>query len=643
MVRKHISVLSEGLSVLMNNTDNIFFTAGFTLQEEARNTERHHSFWDTDQRLRHIKVNFVSAGSLEPTIPKDAESAMAEMTLDSPQNEENAELDVEDDEETKTQTWTPQLQPKSPKQAWTLSDSFPNAQADLVLQGEPSKACNQDRAVSTGPQLLSPLVESSTPDPTYTGFFVDTHGTTPVNTGLSPPRLRSTSPTPSNSSEEVIIFGGRDRQGRGLSRAPKLSRVPRDPIDAKIRIVEDKIHENEELLEHVLRLDDRAASQGPKDSSTEFGPSKRRSHRGRHNHKTRNEEEEEEAALIADYIANIDSDVSGTFKSFNQRELGGTEDKIWQETEESSADPVKSIDRPFQAGWSRADICDFDDLSTSDGVMGDVQAIISKRDRETGVQYLVVWENQTVDEARWVPVATLISVNALLLIEKFEAEEKLVAEFLDSDEEDTSDSDDEGIPGESDDEDGEEDLIQRKISHISDEKIARLLAKQEELGMGSAEIMLFDGDAIEDQDEIQLSKHTFSPVMLPSRKTRARDRSAKRPRGEFPAAGLLANAYDGFDVMDFDRPSLKKKPKGRKGKLMFDLSDSELEASMQMAWDNDRIKKKERKQEREELRAQGLLGSKNSKPDLKQMYREGMGIDAIKEEIKSFLMGNNTT
>jgi hypothetical protein len=644
MVRKHTSVLSEDLSVLVNNTDNIFFTAGFTLQEEARNTERHHSFWDTDQRLRHTKVNFVSAGSLEPTIPKDTESAMAEMTLDSPQNnEENAELDVEDDEETKTHTWTPQLQPKSPKQAWAFSDSFPNAQADLLLQGERSKASNQDqdRAVSSRPQLLSPLVESSTQDPTYTGFFVDTHGTTPVNTGLSPPRLHSTSPTPSNSSEEVILFGGRDRQGRGLSRAPKLSRAPTDPIDTKIRIVEDKIHENEKRLEHVLRLDDRATSKDPKDSSTEFGPSKHRSHRGRHNHKTR--KEEEEAALIADYIANIDSDIGGTFKSFNERELGGTEDEIWQETEESSGDPVKSIDRSFQAGWNRAYICDFDDLSTSDGVMGDVQAIISKRDRETGVQYLVVWENQTVDEARWVPVATLISVNALLLIEKFEAEEKLVAEFLDSDEEDTSDSDDIGIPGESDDEDVEEDLIQRKISHMSDEKIARLLAKQEELGMGSAEIMLFDGDAIEDEDEIQLSKHTFSPVMLPSRKTRAKGRSAKRPRGEFPAAGLLADAYDGFDVMDFDRPSLKKKPKGRKGKLVFDLSDSELEASMQMAWDNDRIKKKERKQEREELRAQGLLGSKNSKPDLKQKYREGMGIDAVKEEIKSFLMGNNTT
>jgi hypothetical protein len=64
---------------------------------------------------------------------------------------------------------------------------------------------------------------------------------------------------------------------------------------------------------------------------------------------------------------------------------------------------------------------------------------------------------------------------------------------------------------------------------------------------------------------------------------------------------------------------------------------------MQRAWENDRIKKKERKEEREDLRAQGLLGSKNGKPDLKQKYKEGMGIHAVKDEIKMFLMGSNTT
>ncbi|TEY85276.1 hypothetical protein BOTCAL_0014g00050 [Botryotinia calthae] len=96
--------------------------------------------------------------------------------------------------------------------------------------------------------------------------------------------------------------------------------------------------------------------------------------------------------------------------------------------------------------------------------------------------------------------------------------------------------------------------------------------------------------------------------------------------------------------MDFDRPSLKKKPKGRKGKLILDdISDSEFKASMQSAWDNDRVKKKERKQEREVLRARGSLTGKHGKPDMKARYKEGMSIEDVKEEIKEFLKGDNTT
>ena len=64
---------------------------------------------------------------------------------------------------------------------------------------------------------------------------------------------------------------------------------------------------------------------------------------------------------------------------------------------------------------------------------------------------------------------------------------------------------------------------------------------------------------------------------------------------------------------------------------------------MQAAWDKDRVKKTKRKQEREALRAQGLLGTKNGKVDLKQKYKEGMGIRDVKDEIKRFLMGSDTT
>lgn len=159
--------------------------------------------------------------------------------------------------------------------------------------------------------------------------------------------------------------------------------------------------------------------------------------------------------------------------------------------------------------------------------------------------------------------------------------------------------------------------------------------------MGSNELLLFDeaADADEEDGSAAPSRGFNSFFFPPVRKNRS-----KRPRGEIPAATALADAYDGFDVMDFERPSLKKKPKGRKGKLILDdVDDSELEEAMQAAWDHDRIKKKERKQEREELRAQGLLGSKNGKVDMKQKYKEGMNMQAVKDEVKQFLMGSDTT
>lgn len=511
---------------------------------------------------------------------------------------------------------------------------------------------------------------------TTQNYVVDVQGDKSIDTGLPPPRLRSVSPVPSDSSEEIILFGGRDRHGEGLSRAKPASRIVTDPIEQKIREVDEKIHQREELLEEVeeglpiaqsitrivtdpidqkiRKVEDEIHKQEElleevmreQGESVEFQSQKHRKSRTPNRGRKSHYRDDEDAALIADYIANMDKD-DEVYESFSRRELGGTEDELWQDTDISSGNPVQKSQQTGRGGWDRSDICDFDDLSTSDGVMGDVQQILSKRDRISGIQYLVVWEGETVDGSRWVPSATLTSVNALSHIRKFEAEEKLVAEFMDADEE-TSDSDDSGI-GEDDALDDladEEDLEQRKIDRMSDEQIARLLAKQEELGMGSDQLLLFNDDDDDDGDDDDLPSRfpsTFKPVMLSSKKSPGSRDSAKRPRGEFPSATMVADAYDGFDVMDFDRPSLKKKPKGRKGKFVPDNSDSEFEASMGIAWENDRMKKKERKQEREKLRAMGLLGNKNGKPDLKQKYKEGMGIESIREEIKDFLMGDNTT
>lgn len=536
--------------------------------------------------MRDTKVAFISAGSLDSTRPKEPQDALAAMTLDSP-----TDLDT----------------------------------IEVLEEGEEEPGPNES-STSNRPELSQP------PDPLY-NFIVDVRGSrNSVQTGLPPPRLRSLSPVPSDSSEEIILFGGRDRRGEGMPRISNISRTISDPIEHKIRMVEDEIHKREELLEEVLR------QSGPTDkrpSGPDQGPRTQR--RGRKGHTN----DSENTAVIADYIANIDK-TDQIYQTFVHRELGGTEDEVWEDTDASWRKPAEKSRQALRGDWDRSDICDFDDLSTSDGVIGTVQEILSKRDRASGLQYLVVWEDQPVDEARWVPSTTLTSVNALSCIKAFEAEEKPVAEFVDNEEEDTSSSDldDDNVPDDEDDDDDDDD--EPEVGRMSDEQIARLLSKQEELGMGSDRLVLFDDGDDDDDDVPARYPSKFSPVMLSSKNSLGSSR-AKRPKGEFPSKSMMADAYGGFDIMDFDRPSLQKKPKGRKGKFVVNFSDSELEASMGAAWENDRMKKKERKQERELLRALGLLGSKNGKPDLKQKYKEGMGVEAIREEIKEFLMGDNTT
>ncbi|KAJ5639858.1 uncharacterized protein N7484_007720 [Penicillium longicatenatum] len=109
------------------------------------------------------------------------------------------------------------------------------------------------------------------------------------------------------------------------------------------------------------------------------------------------------------------------------------------------------------------------------------------------------------------------------------------------------------------------------------------------------------------------------------------------------ADALDADPYYGLDIMDFERPSLQKRSKGKNSHLLegIILSDSDLDSDLEIlqdAWETDRKKKKAKKQEREELRAQGLLGRKSTDPDLKVKYAKGMNLDDLISEIRTFLL-----
>jgi len=593
------------------------------MQDEARNTERYQSQRKSYEKLRYNKVAFVRASeNLAPTMTEETEKALAVMSLDSPTREQPEH--VETDHESKIQV-EEGLSPDKPGHSEAEKDPS---------RDEPGHVDVEDELVHS--QANYEFVGEETV------FVVDTIGGEPVDTGLPAPRLRSVSPVPSSSSDEVIVFKGRNHKSNGLSNQSKSCQSLNDPVEAKLHLVNTKLQEQEELLEEVLRKKHFSREIRVKSMEHEPAPPNREF---RHRRGGRSKQQAEDEAMIADYIANIDPEDLEIKAAFQQREIGSLDNDVWQINKELPGEQPGETTEVSRHEWDTSDLHAFDDLSTSGEIMGNVSTILNKRIKQTGIQYLVVWEDQNADEARWVPFSILSKVDgALSLVEAFDTTRATMVGSLYDDDNSDNDSSDEldshDDVEDSDDDDDDQDLIERRIDRMTDEQIARVLAKQEDLGLGTDEMALFDeafAAEDEDEDDVFTQSHLTSPT-----RPGAKGKYIRRPRGEFPAANALPDAYDGFDVMDFERPSIQKKPKGRKGKLVFDISDEELQESLQTAWNLDRIKKKEKRQQREELRTQGLL-NKKGKPDLKTKYKEGMSLNQVKEEIKNFLMGSNTT
>ncbi|KAK3950202.1 hypothetical protein QBC32DRAFT_347161 [Pseudoneurospora amorphoporcata] len=157
---------------------------------------------------------------------------------------------------------------------------------------------------------------------------------------------------------------------------------------------------------------------------------------------------------------------------------------------------------------------------------------------------------------------------------------------------------------------------------IDDETLARLFAKQEELGMGSNELVLFSEEA------------AFNVRKVKNKKRTGRTES-------FPSATAVADAFDGLELTDgWVNPGFIPPGRNRRSKQPpnFNVSDSEVELVLKTAWQKDRERKKQRKLEREELRAQGLLGKHANPDDLCVKYLTGMTLDDIKTELVAFLL-----
>jgi hypothetical protein len=348
-------------------------------------------------------------------------------------------------------------------------------------------------------------------------------------------------------------------------------------------------------------------------------------------------------AAMDDYMQNVEDfgltgDMMGA-SGFARREmdLDAGSHNDWESLPGSQ---VEQDDLPGDSGaakvndsWDSDMLRDLEDMSTSSDVMDTVERILSKRTRRSNLQYLCVYVGSVTDDARWLPATYLTSADEKKLIRAFEEEAYL--RMLES-------SDSGSTDGEEEDDDDDDDDEEEDDEELDDETIARVLQKQEELGLGSDEVLLYGAD--EYFSGPTNTKSFFGDYGRPNKKRQARTRGNRDPT--FPSASAMADAlamdpYGGFDIMDTERPSLKPKKKGRRGQMPPELDDSDLNEQLQNSWEADRAKKRLKKAEREELRQQGLLGRKGKAPNLKVKYIGGISMEDVVEEIREFMLGNS--
>jgi hypothetical protein len=312
---------------------------------------------------------------------------------------------------------------------------------------------------------------------------------------------------------------------------------------------------------------------------------------------------------------------------------GAGEENVKVQTRSKLSKQVVHHDLDEAADWDSADLDDFDGFATTDEEIDEIGQVLRHRERKSGLQYLVTAVGKGASDAKWMLQSKLTSTSAVGEIQTYHEIQALKIEVEEDDEDDDSDSsDDDALDDVLDDiesEDDENAEILRRTAKMTDEQIARALAKQEELGLGSDELVLFDGQEGEDEDDpedVFANGAGFVPFSLSQHTSnRARTKKNRRQRDSFPSGEAFADVleqdpYGGFDVMDFDRPSVRPKRQGKKNDFNFELSDEELANHLKTSWQKDRDKKAQRKRDKmAELEAQLLDASERNQPHVIRM------------------------
>ncbi|KAI1333827.1 hypothetical protein F5Y15DRAFT_403786 [Xylariaceae sp. FL0016] len=475
------------------------FARGFTMAEEARNTAQHRR--ETSGRgakLRYQPVTFISGGFIDPLKELDAVSHEGPFTM----AEMNAETEAIAQQEG----------------AVVATTSFTADAVNTQITN-----CTANR-----PGLIG-LDSFASTSPLFTGN---------EKKGNLVGAQRPESEVGSDSSEEVILFKGRDAH-RQLPEPPKKPTTP-SRKNSCADSQESRVIDTQSQVPHSTINDTKPRKQATP-TGVEYMSLDIRTRRPMHQRRPSNgvASDDEEAAIIADYIANMQHDDS--------------------DEELYSDQHLRLVSQPL-------------DLLRRDLGGTDSDAVPSHLSTE-------------------------------------------------------EDSDD----GSGNEDKASDEESQRRQLEAEDERLARLLLRQEEMGIGGDDTVLFDGAESDDWF------HAFNGSNRREKKGGSKKDKLMQQKGQYPSATMMAQAFDDLDLaMDWHRPSLRNLP-GQKGVKEFDISDSELEDSMRTAWKKDRLKKAGKKKAREELRSQGLLGKNGNPDDLRVKYRGGMSLDDLADEIEIFL------
>lgn len=603
---------------------------------DAARAEHGSAFWSSPLNLRNRSIGFVKSSEPDPQIEPEIGSEPEHQALE---DSDGVGSDI------------PALAIQETADFMTLTPP-PEADTSRIIPGisilsKPiSDVPGQAPFVGDSPPPSSRLIPGLS---TMSRPMSDITGQDTLLDASPPPR--SPSPALSNSSEEVVLFKGRAGQKCATSEkkdsttilsehasfsVPKAQMLlPASPIlNVAQSIMPSQLIQadnDREREAQVLSRPPKFNEPAPKSADFISFSIPRKGSRKK-GHKTREQAMDMDDGVLDDYLANM--------RENGELDFSKLEEGMDENAEQEDLD-----------GWASSDIRDFDELSTSNEVLDVVPHVIAKRQRPSGLQYLVVWDGYTIDDARWIHHTSLTMDGAAAMIEVFEEAEMKAAALTPASDDSVDEEDDEDLEDTDEDDDDEDedfdddrDLIERRAARLSDEKLARLLAKQEDLGLGSEELVLFDEMFADEGEGDGDSDIELRMALAASRKKRKPRSKRSNLFADFDDDDdeMIGDDYGDFDIMDRDRPSIGRGSKMKSDPLTWGLSDSDQAEELRNVWVADRRKKKEKKQEREELRAQGLLGKKNKfKPDLNARYNEGMDIDQLSRELQEFLFSTN--